>query len=113
MLTWMKSWDHFVFGKELNKDHKSGHSKFGKQNAEDVEMKDEAPVKGKNENYSAKKRKRDFKQNEAELEEKLVELDEQNRPKTKVALLSGPPGLGESSTCFHIQLFTKHLQLPF
>ena len=107
MLTWMKSWDHVVFGKELNKDQKPGHSKFAKQNAEDVEMKEDSSAKGgkgnsnnNNNSFSSKKRKRDFNQNEAELEEKLVELDEQNRPKTKVALLSGPPGLGGSSVRF-------------
>jgi predicted ATP-dependent serine protease len=44
---------------------------------------------------SAKKRKRMYNQNEIELEEKLLELDDLNRPKFKVALISGPPGLGK------------------
>jgi chromosome transmission fidelity protein 18 len=38
-----------------------------------------------------------YNQNEADLEEKLIELDEYNRPKIKVALISGPPGLGKTT----------------
>jgi replication-associated recombination protein RarA len=48
-----------------------------------------------------KKRKRIFNQNEIELDEKLNELDEYKRPKIKVALLSGAPGLGKT-TLAHI-----------
>ena len=44
---------------------------------------------------AAKKRKRAFNQFEADFEDKLLELDEHNRPKLKVALISGPPGLGK------------------
>jgi hypothetical protein len=44
---------------------------------------------------TSKKRKRIFNQNEIELDEKLNELDEYKRPKIKVALLAGAPGLGE------------------
>lgn len=47
-------------------------------------------------NLNSKKRKRPFNA-DAELEERLLELDEFNRPKTKVALISGPPGLGKTT----------------
>lgn len=47
-------------------------------------------------NINTKKRKRPLNL-ESELEEKLLELDEMNRPKTKVALISGPPGLGKTT----------------
>ena len=50
---------------------------------------------------ASKKRKRIFNQNEIELEEKLSELDDHKRPKIKVALLSGAPGLGKT-TLAHI-----------
>ena len=43
------------------------------------------------------KKKRLHNQNEVELQEKLAELDEFNRPKIKVALISGPPGLGKTT----------------
>jgi hypothetical protein len=49
----------------------------------------------KNLNLAAsKKRKRAFNQFEADFEDKLLELDQYNRPKIKVCLISGPPGLG-------------------
>ena len=48
-----------------------------------------------------KKRKRVYNQAEADLEEKILELDEYNRPRVKVALISGPPGLGKT-TLAHI-----------
>lgn len=47
-------------------------------------------------NINTKKRKRPLNL-ESELEEKMLELDEMNRPKTKVALISGPPGLGKTT----------------
>jgi chromosome transmission fidelity protein 18 len=79
LLTWIKSWDHVVFGKELPTNDKK-----------------QPRAEGPN-----KKRKRIFNQNEIELDEKLNELDEYKRPKIKVALLSGAPGLGKT-TLAHI-----------
>ena len=72
----MKSWDYVVFGKERNSDKVSAMS-----------------TKEVNKS-AAKKRKRHFNQQEADFEDKILELDEYNRPKVKVALISGPPGLG-------------------
>lgn len=46
---------------------------------------------------SSKKRKRIA---EDEIAEKLLELDELNRPKVKAALVSGPPGLGKNKQSF-------------
>ena len=66
ILTWMKSWDYVVFGKELNNDKKSALS-----------------TKDLNKS-AAKKRKRVFNQYEADFEDKLLELDEYKRPKIKV-----------------------------
>jgi hypothetical protein len=80
LLTWIKTWDYIVFGKEKDKNA-----------AEKAEQR--AAQKQDN---SSKKRKRIFNQAEAELEERILELDEYNRPKVKVALISGPPGLGKS-----------------
>ncbi len=49
----------------------------------------------KNLNLAAsKKRKRVYNQFEADFEDKLLELDQYNRPKVKICLISGPPGLG-------------------
>jgi chromosome transmission fidelity protein 18 len=74
LLTWIKSWDYIVFGKERDK---NAAEKKAEQNTN-------------------KKRKRVYNQTEADLEDKILELDEYNRPKIKVALISGPPGLGKS-----------------
>lgn len=83
ILTWIKSWDYVVFGKEFDKERAAS-------NKAQREL-----------NNSVKKRKRMFNQIESEMEEKLLELDEFNRPKAKVALISGPPGLGKT-TLAHI-----------
>ena len=79
----MKSWDYVVFGKELNS------QKLSAMSTKDLNR------------SAAKKRKRPFNQFEADFEDKLLELDEHNRPKVKVALISGPPGLGKT-TLAHI-----------
>ena len=50
---------------------------------------------------NTKKRKWVANQFEADMEEKILDLDEYNRPKIKVALISGPPGLGKT-TLAHI-----------
>ena len=88
LLTWMKSWDCCVFGKEVNKE------KQKKTHETETKGANKQPT---NPNLSSKKRKRDFLKNDTELEEKLIELDEHNRPKIKVALVSGPPGLGKTT----------------
>jgi len=87
ILSWVKSWDYVVFGKEL-------HSEA--QNALSTKQLNIA---------AAKKRKRVFNQYEADFEEKLLELDQFNRPKIKVCLISGPPGLGKT-TLAHV--IAKH-----
>ena len=76
----MKSWDHVVFGKEVDKEKTSANKA----------LRDAL-------NTMQNKKKRLHNQNEIELQEKLAELDEFNRPKTKVALISGPPGLGKTT----------------
>jgi hypothetical protein len=82
-LTWIKTWDYFVFGKELEKD------KMEKKNTNN-----DTPT-------SSKKRKR-VNNNDAEMEEKILELDDLKRPKLKVALISGPPGLGACFSLFFL-----------
>lgn len=76
----MKSWDHVVFGKEVDKE----------KNSSNKALRDAL-------NTMQNKKKRLHNQNEIELQEKLAELDEFNRPKIKVALISGPPGLGKTT----------------
>lgn len=77
ILTWIKSWDYFVFGKEVDK--------------QKHEPKNRPPPSVGKDTPGSKKRKRVV---EDDIAEKLLELDELNRPKLKVALISGPPGLG-------------------
>jgi hypothetical protein len=76
----MKTWDYFVFGKEVEKDKHDVKNRA----ASGLTVSKDTP-------NSSKKRKRLI---EDEMAEKLLELDELNRPKLKVALVSGPPGLG-------------------
>jgi DNA replication protein DnaC len=76
----MKSWDYVVFGKEVDKEKASTNKA----------LRDAL-------NTMQNKKKRLHNQNEIELQEKLAELDEFNRPKIKVALISGPPGLGKTT----------------
>lgn len=83
ILTWIKTWDHVVFGKELEKDKPDNGAKSLSSN-------------NKVDTPNNKKRKR-MHNADAELEEKILELDELKRPKVKVALISGPPGLGSIS----------------
>jgi DNA replication protein DnaC len=76
----MKSWDYVVFGKEVDKEKASTNKA----------LRDAL-------NTMQNKKKRLHNQNEIELQEKLAELDEFKRPKIKVALISGPPGLGKTT----------------
>ena len=87
ILSWVKSWDYVVFGKELHSEAQSALSTKQLNIA------------------AAKKRKRVFNQYEADFEDKILELDQHNRPKIKVCLISGPPGLGKT-TLAHI--IAKH-----
>lgn len=73
---------------------------FGKEKSKENGLKIENKAKQQLEN-SGKKRKRNYNQIEAEMEEKILDLDEYNRPRIKVALISGPPGLGKT-TLAHI-----------
>ena len=82
ILTWIKSWDHVVFGKEIDKEKTASTSRTLKDALNTIQN---------------GKKKRMHNQNEIELQEKLLELDEFNRPKIKVALISGPPGLGKTT----------------
>ena len=79
----MKSWDYVVFNKELHSDAQAALSTRQLNVA------------------AAKKRKRVFNQHEADFEDKILELDQHNRPKVKVCLVAGPPGLGKT-TLAHI-----------
>ncbi len=81
-MTWIKSWDYVVFGKEVDKEKGTANKA----------LKDSLNMVGQ-----GNKKKRLHNQNEIELQEKLLELDEFNRPKIKVALISGPPGLGKTT----------------
>lgn len=87
ILSWVKSWDYVVFGKEMHSEAQSALSTRQLNLA------------------AAKKRKRVFNQYEADFEDKILELDQYNRPKIKVCLISGPPGLGKT-TLAHI--IAKH-----
>ncbi|XP_074519824.1 chromosome transmission fidelity protein 18 homolog [Halichoeres trimaculatus] len=90
LLKWLKLWDTVVFGRE----RKSRPARSDKQ----------APTQNKpnqpNQNPNRFKSK-------IEMTEELLEaeLDQHKRPKFKVALLSGPPGLGKT-TLAHI--IAKH-----
>ncbi|XP_063961943.1 chromosome transmission fidelity protein 18 homolog [Lytechinus pictus] len=81
LLFWLKLWDHVVFGKEVKQNKtKNKQDKW----------------KGGGPGPQQNKFKSKFEQ---QLED--LELDDQNRPKMKVALLCGPPGLGKT-TLAHI-----------
>lgn len=82
LLFWLKLWDHVVFGKEV-KQHKTKN-------------KHEPSWKGGAQQEQQNKFKSKF-----QLQQEDLELDESKRPKVKVALLCGPPGLGKT-TLAHI-----------
>ncbi|XP_047435262.1 chromosome transmission fidelity protein 18 homolog isoform X2 [Mugil cephalus] len=92
LLKWLKLWDTVVFGKE----RKSRPVRADKQAANQNSFK---PNQG-NQNQNRFKSK-------IEVTEELLEaeLDQYKRPKFKVALLSGPPGLGKT-TLAHV--IAKH-----
>ncbi|XP_022092575.1 chromosome transmission fidelity protein 18 homolog isoform X2 [Acanthaster planci] len=80
LLYWLKLWDYLVFGKEK------------KQRKKPQQQQQQKQAEAKN-----------FKQfkNKFQQEEPQEELDENNRPVHKIALLCGPPGLGKT-TLAHI-----------
>ncbi|XP_056136415.1 chromosome transmission fidelity protein 18 homolog [Lampris incognitus] len=83
LLKWLKLWDTVVFGRERKKSRPLEHDR-----------------QATNQNANR------FKSKSQITEEVLeAELDQDNRPKFKVALLSGPPGLGKT-TLAHV--IAKH-----
>ncbi|XP_051242642.1 chromosome transmission fidelity protein 18 homolog isoform X2 [Dicentrarchus labrax] len=92
LLKWLKLWDTVVFGRE----RKSRPARFDRQ----------APNQNSFKPNQANPNPNRFK-SKIEVTEELLEaeLDQYKRPKYKVALLSGPPGLGKT-TLAHI--IAKH-----
>lgn len=92
LLKWLKLWDTVVFGRE----RKSRPARSDRQAANQNSFK---PNQG-SQNQSRFKTK-------VEMTEEILEaeLDQYKRPKFKVALLSGPPGLGKT-TLAHV--IAKH-----
>ncbi|XP_035515241.1 chromosome transmission fidelity protein 18 homolog [Morone saxatilis] len=92
LLKWLKLWDTVVFGRE----RKSRPARFDRQ----------APNQNSFKPNQANQNPNRFK-SKIEVTEELLEaeLDQYKRPKYKVALLSGPPGLGKT-TLAHI--IAKH-----
>ncbi|XP_041838277.1 chromosome transmission fidelity protein 18 homolog [Melanotaenia boesemani] len=92
LLKWLKLWDTVVFGRE----RKARPARSDRQAANQKSFK---PNQG-NQNQNRFKSK-------IEMTEELLdaELDQYKRPKFKVALLSGPPGLGKT-TLAHV--IAKH-----
>ncbi|KAJ0050569.1 hypothetical protein NL108_004910 [Boleophthalmus pectinirostris] len=91
LLKWLKSWDTVVFGKE----RKARPVRF-QQSSNQISFKPNQP------NQNANRFKSKVEMTEELLE---AELDQYKRPKFKVALLSGPPGLGKT-TLAHV--IAKH-----
>uniref|UniRef100_A0A3Q3VTU1 Chromosome transmission fidelity protein 18 homolog n=1 Tax=Mola mola TaxID=94237 RepID=A0A3Q3VTU1_MOLML len=92
LLKWLKLWDTVVFGRE----RKSRLARFDRHTLNQNSSK---PVQA---NQNANRFKSKIEMTEELLE---AELDQYKRPKFKVALLSGPPGLGKT-TLAHI--IAKH-----
>ncbi|XP_068583238.1 chromosome transmission fidelity protein 18 homolog isoform X3 [Cebidichthys violaceus] len=92
LLKWLKLWDTVVFGRE----RKSRPARSDRQAPNQNSFKPDQP----NQNPNRFKSK-------IEVTEELLEaeLDQYKRPKFKVALLSGPPGLGKT-TLAHV--IAKH-----
>ncbi|XP_030068799.1 chromosome transmission fidelity protein 18 homolog [Microcaecilia unicolor] len=89
LLKWLKLWDLVVFGKE----------KTARKPKENTETRPSLK-------HQQKEKQSKWKSKEQITEEILeAELDQHKRPKYKVALLCGPPGLGKT-TLAHV--ITKH-----
>ncbi|XP_034155813.2 chromosome transmission fidelity protein 18 homolog isoform X2 [Pangasianodon hypophthalmus] len=92
LLKWLKLWDSVVFGRERKPRPPTAESRANSTSAQN-----------QNQNQNQNQR---FKTKSQITEEILeAELDQYKRPKLKVALLSGPPGLGKT-TLAHI--IAKH-----
>ena len=82
LLKWLKLWDKVVFGREVRVRNK---------NKKDEEEGESNPQKAKNKQQQGK-----FKKKFVELDID-DELDGSGRPKLKMAMLHGPPGLGKTT----------------
>ncbi|XP_033820967.1 chromosome transmission fidelity protein 18 homolog [Periophthalmus magnuspinnatus] len=91
LLKWLKSWDTVVFGRE-----RKARPVHSQQTSKQISFKPNQP------NQNANRFKSKVEMTEELLE---AELDQYKRPKFKVALLSGPPGLGKT-TLAHV--IAKH-----
>ncbi|KAM5151796.1 chromosome transmission fidelity protein 18 homolog [Mantella aurantiaca] len=80
LLKWLKLWDTVVFGKEKG-------------------VKKVKPSTEQKPNFRAQKEQQGKWKTKAQITEEILEaeLDQHNRPKYKVALLTGPPGLGKTT----------------
>ncbi|XP_063286530.1 chromosome transmission fidelity protein 18 homolog isoform X1 [Pelobates fuscus] len=80
LLKWLKLWDTVVFGKE----------KVVKQPKASTDQ---------HTNFKFQKEQQQKWKTKAQITEEILEaeLDQHNRPKNKIALLSGPPGLGKTT----------------
>uniref|UniRef100_A0A3B4AUM8 Chromosome transmission fidelity protein 18 homolog n=1 Tax=Periophthalmus magnuspinnatus TaxID=409849 RepID=A0A3B4AUM8_9GOBI len=83
LLKWLKSWDTVVFGRE-----RKARPVHSQQTSKQISFKPNQP------NQNANRFKSKVEMTEELLE---AELDQYKRPKFKVALLSGPPGLGKTT----------------
>lgn len=80
LLKWLKLWDTVVFGKEKA-------------------VKKAKPSTEQKPNFRTQKEQQGKWKTKAQITEEILEaeLDQHNRPKYKVALLTGPPGLGKTT----------------
>ncbi|XP_071387570.1 chromosome transmission fidelity protein 18 homolog [Centroberyx affinis] len=92
LLKWLKLWDTVVFGRE--------------RKSRPPQPEREAPIQNSFKSNQANQNVNRFK-TKSQLTEELLEaeLDQYKRPKFKVAMLSGPPGLGKT-TLAHV--IAKH-----
>uniref|UniRef100_A0A8C5Q1K2 Chromosome transmission fidelity protein 18 homolog n=1 Tax=Leptobrachium leishanense TaxID=445787 RepID=A0A8C5Q1K2_9ANUR len=80
LLKWLKLWDTVVFGKEKV-------------------IKKPKPATDQRPNFKFQKEQQSKWKTKAQVMEEILEaeLDQHNRPKNKIALLCGPPGLGKTT----------------
>ncbi|XP_067353398.1 chromosome transmission fidelity protein 18 homolog isoform X2 [Channa argus] len=92
LLKWLKLWDTVVFGRERKSRHVRSDRQASNHNSFKPNQSNQNPNRFKS---------------KIEVTEELLEaeLDQYKRPKFKVALLSGPPGLGKT-TLAHV--IAKH-----
>ncbi|KAI5609392.1 chromosome transmission fidelity protein 18-like, partial [Silurus asotus] len=103
LLKWLKLWDSVVFGRERKPRPPAAESRANGAQNQNQNQNQRFKTKSQNQNQNQNQR---FKTKSQVTEEMLeAELDQYKRPKLKVALLSGPPGLGKT-TLAHI--IAKH-----